>query len=135
MPNFTPQQIVDEMHKSDKELELLAKQFAWFKGQRDFWKATYELQVARKTLSYDGSAATTKAKPYGITKAAEFFVEIPWLPGESLSLLDMVLLTEASFDLISKEYNRMETHIMILQSVNKNVMQDYGRAGANEWAH
>src|SRR5687768_3219696 len=99
MPNFTPQEIVEEMHTSDLELEELAKRFAWFKGQRDFWKATYELQVARSTLAYDGSAATTKAKPYGLTQAAAFQVEIPWIPGHTLGLLDMVLLTEASFDL------------------------------------
>jgi hypothetical protein len=125
MSNFTPQNIVDALHEADKELEVCAKRFAWFKGQKDFWKATYELQVAKSTFAYDGPTVSVKAKPYAEKIAAEKQVDIPWIPGQTLGLLDMKLLTEASFDLVSKEYNRLETHIMILTVVNKNVMQDY----------
>jgi hypothetical protein len=130
---FTPQAIVDALHEADQELSTAAQRFAWFKGQRDFWKATYELQVARETFNYSGPTASTKAKPYAEKAAAEFMVEIPWLPGNSLGLLDMRLLADASFDLVSKEYNRLETHIMILMAVNKNVMQDFAVSNMREY--
>jgi hypothetical protein len=132
MANWTPQQIVDALHEADGELKVAAQRFAWFKGQKDFWKSTYELQVARSTFEYAGPTASTRAKPYAEKTAAEFNVEIPWIPGHTLGLLDMKLLTEASFDLVSKEYNRLETHIMILMAVNKNVMQDYASSNVRE---
>lgn len=129
MANWTPDQIATALHEADVELEILADQFAWFKGQKDFWKATYDLQVARSTFDYSGPTASTKAKPFAEKDAAEFKVEIPWIPGHSLGLLDMKLLTEASFDLIAKRYSRLESHIMVLMAVNKNVMLDFNRSG------
>ena len=131
MPNLTPQAIVEEMYISDQELELLAKQYAWFKGQKDHWKDKWDFAVAKGTIEFTGPA--TKSKAGGLLWASQQLVEIPWLDGAVVYLPDMVRLTESSFDLIAKAYNRMETHIGILQSVNKNVMQDYGRASQLEY--
>lgn len=131
MPSLTPQAIVDELWRSDRELELCAKQYAWFKGQKDYWKDQYELEFAKAKVRHNSK--------YGASEAATEIVslqevEIPWMPGSFITLPQLVRLTEASFDLVSKRYNQLETHIGILQSVNKNVMQDYARAGAVEWA-
>jgi hypothetical protein len=133
--NFTPQQIVDALHEADSELRTLAAQFAWFKGQRDYWKDRYDYQLAEGTVRYSGQYASVKAKPaslMAIVENDELYVEIPWGEGGKVSLADMVRLSEASFDLISKAYARMETHIMILTVVNKNVMQDYASSNLRE---
>lgn len=132
MPSFTPQAIVDELYISDNDLELCAKQFAWFKGQKDYWKDEYELEFAKAKVR---APSKYGANEHALLSVSERMVEIPWLPGNFITLPEMVRLTEASFDLVSKRYNQLETHIGILQSVNKNIMQDYARAGANEWAH
>lgn len=132
MPNFTPQAIVEELYISDRDLEDVAKQFAWFKGQKDWWKDQYELEFAKAKVR---APSKYGANEHATVSVSERLVEIPWLPGNFISLPEMVRLTEASFDLVSKRYNQLETHIGILQSVNKNIMQDYARAGANEWAH
>jgi hypothetical protein len=133
MTSFTPQAIVDELHASDRDLEECAKQWAWFKGQKDHWKDVLDVYRAHKAIIYTGPA--TKAKDYALDAAGQELVQIPWMTTEArVSIVDMVRITESSFDLISKRYNQLETHIGILQSVNKNIMQDYARAGANEWA-
>lgn len=133
MPSLTPQAIVDELWRSDRQLELCAKRYAWFKGQKDWWKDRLDVFKAHAAVMYTGPA--TKSKDYALDKAAMELVQIPWVPTEAeVSLVDIVRLTEASFDLVSKRYNQLETHIGILQSVNKNIMQDYARAGAVEWA-
>ena len=135
MPSFTPQEIVEELHQSDRELETLAKQFAWFKGQKDYWDKQYDLALAKAKVKHNREVGKYGADAAALVAVSEQMVQIPWLPeGNMVSLPDLVSLTAASFDLISKEYNRMETHIGILQSVNKNIMQDYQRAGALEWA-
>lgn len=126
MPNFTPQQIVDALHEADKQLELLADQFAWLKGQKDYWHG--ELSVRLASASVHDKGPTTKHKEAALHEVSQIDVEIPWQPGCIVSLPQFVLLCDASFDLISKRYARLESHIMILQSVNKNVMQDYQRA-------
>lgn len=123
MANWTPQQIVAALYHADGELRTLAAQYAWFKGQRDHWKDVHEIAVARATVKDDGPA--TKAKAAAVAYTSEIPVEVPWLDGSVVYLPDMVRLTEASFDLVSKQYARMETHIMILTVVNKNVMMDY----------
>lgn len=135
MPNFTPQQIVEELHTSDLELDGLAKQFAWFKGQKDYWESQYDLALAKAKVRHNREVGKYGADAAALVAVSEQMVQIPWLPpGNEVTLPDLVRLVAASFDLVSKEYNRMETHIGILQSVNKNIMQDYARAGANEWA-
>jgi hypothetical protein len=132
MPSFTPQAIVDELYQSDLDLEECATQFAWFKGQRDWWKNEYELEFAKAKVR---APSKYGANEHALVSVSERMVEIPWMPGNFITLPEMVRLTDASFDLVSKRYNQLETHIGILQSVNKNIMQDYARAGANEWAH
>lgn len=132
MPNFTPQAIVDELYQSDIDLEECATQFAWFKGQRDWWKNEYELEFAKAKVR---APSKYGANEHAVVAVSERMVEIPWMPGNYITLPEMVRLTDASFDLVSKRYNQLETHIGILQSVNKNIMADYQRAGATEWAH
>ena len=132
MPSFTPQAIVDELYQSDLDLEECAQQFSWLKGQRDWWKNEYELEFAKAKVR---APSKYGANEHALVSVSERMVEIPWMPGHFITLPEMVRLTDASFDLISKRYNQLETHIGILQSVNKNIMQDYQRAGANEWAH
>ena len=132
MPSFTPQEIVEELHRSDRELEECARQYAWFKGQRDYWKDRYELAFAKAKVATNSKYGANEA---ALVAISEQLVQIPWLDeGYAITIPEMVRLTEASFDLVSKRYNQLETHVMILQSVNKNIMQDYARAGAMEWA-
>lgn len=125
--NATPPQIVDALRAADIELDTLATQFAWFKGQRDYWKSVYDYQFARAKIIDDGPVG--KSKEAAEVAVNELLYEIPWLPGNKLSLAEMLRVVEASFDLMSKRYDRMEKHISILQSVNKNIMMDYQRAG------
>lgn len=126
MSNFTPQQIVELLHDADKHLDVLAVQFAWFKGQRDHWKDVYDLEFAKAKARQDSRYG---ANEVALEAISELLYEIPWLADHKVTLLQMVRLTEASFDLIAKGYDRMEKHISILQTVNKNVMLDYQRTG------
>jgi hypothetical protein len=133
--SWTPQQIVDAMHEADGELKVLAKQFAWFKGQKEYWDAQYDLALAKAKVKHNREVGKYGADAAAAVAVSEQTIQIPWLPtGNEITLPDMVRLTAASFDLVSKEYNRLETHIMILQSVNKNVLQDYARANQMEYS-
>jgi hypothetical protein len=124
MRRWTPQEIVNALYESDQELSTLSKQLAWFKGQRDHWKSKMELYRASAATRYNGPA--TKAKDFSVDASSRALVQIPWIDEPAMvSLPEMVRLTDSSFDLISTEYNRLETHIMILMAVNKNVMQDF----------
>jgi len=125
MPNFTPQQIVDLLHAADNDLETVAKQFAWFKGQRDWWKDEYELHFAKAKARHDSKYGGNEAATVAVS---EELIAVHWMDDVVISLPEMVRLTEASFDVVDKRYKYLETHIMILMSVNKNVMMDYGRA-------
>ena len=124
MGNFTPQQIVDALRVADKDLELVATQFAWFKGQREYWQDVYDLEFAKAKVRHDSKYGGNEAATEAVSSLS---VEIVWGDGGFISLPQMVRLTSASFDLISKRYAYLENHITILQSVNKNVLLDYQR--------
>lgn len=126
MSNFTPADIADALHRADIALEELATQFAWLKGQRDHWRDVYDYKFARAKVMDDGPVG--KSKEAAECAVNRLIVEIPWLPGSKITLAQMRRLTESSFDLVSKAYSQMESHISILQTVNKNVLLDYGRA-------
>lgn len=130
MPSFTPQAIVDALHDADDALETVAVQYAWFKGQKEYWKDRYELDFAFQKIR---APSKYGANEWAVVEVSKQEVEIPWMPGKYTTLPEMVRLTEASFDLVSKRYNQLETHIGILQSVNKNILLDYARAGQMEY--
>ncbi|AQT25742.1 hypothetical protein EniyanLRS_68 [Mycobacterium phage EniyanLRS] len=127
MPILTPQNIVDALHKADKELDELVTQFVWFKAQKEWWEGQLEYKLARSKVLDTGAA--TKSKEAAIKWVRENeIVKVSWLGGMLMSLHDFVQYCSTSFDLIAKRYNALETHIMILTVVNKNVMQDYTRS-------
>lgn len=131
--NWTPAQIVDALHEADHELKEAAKRFAWFKGQKEHWEGQYDLALAKAKVKHNREVGKYGADAAATLAVSEQNVQIPWLPtGNEVALPDMVRLTSASFDLVSKEYNRLETHIMILMAVNKNIMQDYASSNLRE---
>ncbi len=126
LTRFTPQAIVDAFHEADAQLDVVAEQYAWFKGQRDHWKG--ELNFALASAKINAKGPVGKAGEVALVEVTnESLVEIPWLPGVFVSYPEIVRITEASFDLISKKWEALEKHIGILQSVNKNLLLDYGR--------
>ena len=126
MPSFTPQQVVDFMHEADNELETLSTQLTWFKAQRDFWKNRLDMDRAAFRDSYNGSQA--KAEVAALANVGlDKVIEIPW-EGRTLNLPEMVLYCQIGFDWVSNRYQYVHDHLMVLMSVNKNVMADYGRA-------
>lgn len=135
MPSWTPQQIVDALHEADLELRTLAKQYAWFKGQKEYWEYQYDLALAKAKVNHNKTVGKYGADAAAMVAVSEQYVQIPWLPeGNAVTMPDMMRLTAASFDLMSKEYNRLETHIMTLMAVNKNVMQDFATSNIREYA-
>lgn len=133
MSNWTPQQIVDALHDADFELRTVAKQYAWFKGQKEYWEYQYDLALAKAKVNHNKTVGKYGADAAAMVSVSEQYVQIPWLPeGNMVTMPDMMRLTAASFDLMSKEYNRLETHIMTLMAVNKNVMQDYATSNIRE---
>jgi hypothetical protein len=86
------------------------------------------LALARAKVLDDGPVTKSKeAALVAVSDNFQYLVEIPWLDGVVVNLIEMVRVVSASFDLIDKAYDRMEKHITLLQTVNKNIMMDFQR--------